>query len=159
MTDYAANAAGTTNELSIASDEVCVETLTTKGKWISTGIPIDITGNEMPFPELSLGFGIAYTAQAGDLEVTPRLDYYYQSEFYNSVFNNDFYKIPAWDEWNFSLRLVPTNGDWNIRFYAQNLTDDRNITAMSTTGSSTNHGTQVWVREPRSFGMSFGIGF
>lgn len=159
MTDYASNAAGTTNELSIASDEVCVETLTTKGKWISTGIPIDITGNEMPFPELSLGFGIAYTAQAGDLEVTPRLDYYYQSEFYNSVFNNDFYKIPAWDEWNFSLRLVPTNGDWNIRFYAQNLTDDRNITAMSTTGSSTNHGTQVWVREPRSFGMSFGIGF
>ena len=159
MTDYAATTAGATNELSIATGEVCVETLTESGKWISTGIATDISGNEMPFPELSVGFGIAYTAQSGNVEVTPRLDYYYQSEFYNSVFNNDAYQIPAWDEWNFSLRVLPTNGDWNVRFYVQNLTDDRNITAMATTGSSTNHGTNVWVREPRSYGLSVGIGF
>ncbi len=159
MTDYAATTAGTTNELSIASNEVCVQTLTENGKWISTGFPTDITGNEMPFPELTVAFGIAYTAQSGDLEITPRLDYYYRSEFYNSVFNNDAYKIPAWDEWNFSLNLVPTDGDWNIRFWAQNLTDERNITGMGVTGSSTSHTTNVFVREPRSFGMSFGIGF
>ena len=159
MTDHAGTATGTTNELSIASNEVCVETLTESGKWISTGIPTNITGNEMPFPELSVGFGIAYTAQAGNLEVTPRLDYYYRSEYYNSVFNNDFYKVPAWDEWNFRLNIVPTDGDWNISFWGQNLTDDRNITGMATTGSSTSHTTNVWVREPRSFGMSFGIGF
>ena len=41
-----------TNQLSIASNEVCVETLTESGKWINTGIPTNITGNEMPFPEL-----------------------------------------------------------------------------------------------------------
>ena len=154
-----ATTAGTTNELSIASNEVCVQTLTENGKWISTGFPTDITGNEMPFPELTVAFGIAYTAQSGGLEVTPRLDYYYRSEFYNSVFNNDAYKIPAWDEWNFSLNIVPTDGDWNIRFWAQNLTDERNITGMGITGSSTSHTTNVFVREPRSFGMSFGIGF
>ncbi len=159
MTDHAGTIAGSSNELTIAANEVCVETLTESGKWISTGIPTDITGNEMPFPELSVGFGIAYTAQAGNLEVTPRLDYYYRSEYYNSVFNNEAYKVPAWDEWNFRLNIVPTDGDWNISFYAQNLTDDRNITGMATTGSSTSHTTNVWVREPRSFGMTFGIGF
>ena len=159
MTDHAANAAGTTNELSIAAGEQCVETLTESGKWISTGIARNITGNEMPFPELSFGMGIAYTAQTGNLEVTPRLDYYYQSEFYNSVFNIESQQIPAWDEWNFSLRIVPTDGDWNLRFFAQNLTDERNITGMATTGSSTSHTTNVWVREPRSWGMAFGIDF
>ena len=159
MTDHGSTVAGTANELTIAANEVCVETLTESGKWISTGFATDITGNEMPFPELSVGFGIAYTAQAGNVEVTPRLDYYYRSEYYNSVFNNDAYKIPAWDEWNFRLNIVPTNGDWNISIWGQNLTDDRNITGMSTTGSSTSHTTNVWVREPRSFGMSFGINF
>ena len=160
MTDHAGNVSALAgNQLTIAADELCVETLTEKGKFVSTGIATDISGNEMPFPELSVGFGIAYTAQSGNVEVTPRLDYYYQSDGYNSVFNNEAYKIPAWDEWNFSLRVVPTNGDWNLRFFAQNLTDDRNITAMATTGSSTNHGTQVWVREPRSYGLQFGINF
>ena len=158
MTDHA-GAVTSTNELAISADEVCVETLTEKGKWISTGTQTNITGNEMPFPELSVGFGIAYTAQAGNVEVTPRLDYYYQSEYYNDFFNIENTKVPAWDEWNFSLRIVPTNGDWNVRFWAQNLTDDRNITAMSTSGPSTSHTTNVWVREPRSFGMSFGIDF
>ena len=159
MTDHAGNVAAGTNQLSIAAGEVCVETLTETGKFISTGITTPITGNEMPFPELSVGFGIAYTAQAGNIEITPRLDYYYQSEFYNDVFNIETTKVPAWDEWNFSMRIVPTNGDWNIRFYAQNLTDERNITGMSTTGASTSHTTNVWVREPRSFGMAFGIDF
>ena len=160
MTDHAGNVSALAgNQLTIAADELCVETLTEKGKFVSTGIATDISGNEMPFPELSVGFGIAYTAQSGNVEVTPRLDYYYQSDTYNSVFNNDAYKIPAWDEWNFSLRVIPTNGDWNLRFFAQNLTDDRNITAMATTGSSTSHSTQVWVREPRSYGLQVGINF
>ena len=158
MTDHAGNVTST-NELSISASEVCVETLTESGKWISTGTQTNITGNEMPFPELSVGFGIAYTAQAGNLQVTPRLDYYYQSEYYNDFFNIEITKVPAWDEWNFSLRIVPTNGDWNLRFWAQNLTDDRNITGMATSGPSTSHTTNVWVREPRSFGMSFGIDF
>ena len=41
----------------------------------------------MPFPELTLGFGIAYTFQTGNVEVTPRLDYYYQGETYAGIEN------------------------------------------------------------------------
>ena len=68
-------------------NEVCVTTLTEKGSFVSTGLASDInTGNEMPFPELTVSMGIAYTAQAGNLEVTPRLDYYYQSDYYNDFF-------------------------------------------------------------------------
>ena len=39
------------------------------------------------FPDMTLSMGIAYTAQAGNLEITPRLDYYYQSDSYNDIFN------------------------------------------------------------------------
>ena len=158
MTDHAGNVTST-NELSISATEVCVETLTETGKWISTGTNTNITGNEMPFPELTVSMGIGYTAQSGNLEITPRLDYYYQSDYYNGFYNIESRKSPAWDEWNFSMRIVPTDADWNIRFYVQNLTDERNITGMGLSASSQGFFSAISLREPRSWGMSFGIDF
>ena len=113
----------------------------------------------MPYPELTMSLGLAYTFQTNNLEVTPRIDYYYQSDAYSSVFNIEAQKIKAWDEINFSLMIVPTDADWNLRFWAQNLTDDRNVTGSGVGNSSVGHTTGVFVREGRSFGMSFGIGF
>ena len=157
MTDFAA--VGGANALSIASDELCLQNATTKGKWISGGLEQNVTGNQMPFSDMSLSLGLAYTFQTSDLEVTPRVDYYYQSDRYSSIFNIEAAKIPAWDEINFSLIMVPNNGDWNVRIWAQNLTDDRNITATGVGNSSVGHTQSVFVREPRSFGMSFGLDF
>ena len=157
MTDFAA--VGGANALSIASDELCLQNATTKGKWISGGLAQNVTGNQMPFSDMSLSLGLAYTFQTSDLEVTPRVDYYYQSDRYSSIFNIEAAKIPAWDEINFSLIMVPNNGDWNVRIWAQNLTDDRNITATGVGNSSVGHTQSVFVREPRSFGMSFGLDF
>ena len=160
MHDHA-DSAGTTGAglVQYGTDEVCVTTLTQTGSFVSTGLPTDITGNEMPFPELTVSMGISYTAQAGNLEVTPRLDYYYQSDYYNGFYNIESRKSPAWDEWNFSLRIVPTDADWNIRFYVQNLTDERNITGMGLSSSSQGFFSAISLREPRSWGMSFGIDF
>ena len=160
MHDHA-DSAGTTGAglVQYGADEQCVTTLTTKGSFVSTGLPTDITGNEMPFPELTVSMGIGYTAQAGNLEITPRLDYYYQSDYYNGFYNIESRKSPAWDEWNFSMRIVPTDADWNIRFYVQNLTDERNITGMGLSASSQGFFSAVSLREPRSWGMSFGIDF
>ena len=159
MTDHADTVTGGANELTIGANEVCLGTATATGKWLSSGLEQDLSGNEMPFADMTLSMGLAYTFQTNNLEVTPRLDYYYQSEAYSSIFNIETSKIPAWDEWNFSLVVVPTDGDWNIRFWAQNLTDDRNITGTGVGNSSVGHTASVWVREPRSFGMSFGLGF
>ncbi len=157
MTDF--GAAGGANALTIGANEVCLGTATATGKWLSSGLQQNLTGNEMPFSDMTLSMGLAYTFQTNNLEVTPRLDYYYQSERYSSIFNIETSKIPAWDEWNFSLSVIPTDGDWNLRFWAQNLTDDRNITGTAVGNSSVGHTASVWVREPRSFGMTFGIGF
>ena len=152
-----------TNKLSLGTGEVCASTVVdgvnVKGKFLSGGLEQNLTGNEMPYPDLTMSMGIAYTFQTNNLEVTPRLDYYYQSEAYSSVFNIESMKIKAWDEINFSLVIVPTDADWNIRFWAQNLTDDRNVTGSGVGNSSVGHTTAVFVREGRSFGMSFGIGF
>ena len=49
-------------------------------------------------PDMTLSMGIAYTAQAGNLEITPRLDYYYRSDSYNTIYNIEATKTPAWDE-------------------------------------------------------------
>ena len=162
MTDHADNVTAT-NELSLAANERCASTVeggvSIKGKFLSGGLEQNLTGNEMPYPEITMSMGLAYTFQTSNVEVTPRVDYYYQSDAYSSVFNIETQKIKAWDEINFSLVIVPTNADWNVRFWAQNLTDDRNVTGSGVGNSSVGHTTGVFVREGRSFGMSFGIDF
>ena len=161
MHDHAdsAGTTGTAGQVAYGANEVCVTTLTQTGSFVSTGLPTSITGNEMPFPDLTVSMGIAYTAQAGNLEITPRLDYYYQSDTYRGFYNVESRKSPAWDEWNFSMRIVPTDANWNIRFYVQNLTDERNITGMGLSASSQGFYSAISLREPRSWGMSFGIDF
>ena len=158
MVDHA-DVVTNTNELSYAANETCANTVNGAGKFVTDGIQADVTGNQMPFADMTLSMGIAYTAQAGNLEITPRLDYYYRSDSYNTIYNIEATKTPAWDEFNFSLDIVPTDADWNIRFWVQNLTDERNITGTGYTADSQSFTLTAFVREPRSFGMSFGIGF
>ena len=153
------NGAGDVNELAYVGDKTCANSPKSTGQFVSDGIQMDLTGNQMPFADMTLSMGIAYTAQVNNLEVTPRLDYYYRSDSYNTIYNVEAAKVPAWDEFNFSLSIVPTNADWNIRFFAQNLTDERNITGQSYTADSQSFTLTNFVREPRSFGMSFGISF
>ena len=151
--------AANTDGIQVGANETCYGTADTTAGLISTGFEQSLKGNEMPFSDLTVSMGIAYTFQTNNLEVTPRLDYYYRSESNQSVFNIEQNKVPAWDEINFRLNIVPTNGDWRVVFYGQNLTDERNITATAITNSSTSHTNTTFVREPRSFGFQFGIDF
>ena len=161
--DDPANAAATGLQIATDADgnatETCVGTATLNPGFISQGNEQSISGNKMPFADVTLSLGLAYTFQTNNLEVTPRLDYYYRSDSNQSVFNIDQNKVEAWDEVNFRLNIVPTNGDWRVIFYGQNLTDERNITATAITNSSTSHTNSTFVREPRSFGLQFGIDF
>ena len=153
--------AGTTGTTGIQTnaEEACYGTATLNPGFISTGNEQSISGNKMPFADVTLSLGLAYTFQTNNLEITPRLDYYYRSDSNQSVFNIRQNKVPAWDEINFRLNIVPTNADWRLIFYGQNLTDERNITATAITSSSTSHTNTTFVREPRSFGLQFGIDF
>ena len=139
--------------------DTCYNTATTNGLLVNSGLEQSIKGNPMPFSDISLSLGIAYTFQTDNLEVTPRMDYYYRGDAPQNVFNIQQNKVPAWDEINFRLNIVPTDGNWRIVFYGQNLTDERNVTATGITNSSTSHTNTVFVREPRSFGFQFGIDF
>ena len=139
--------------------EACFGTAQLNPGLISTGLDQNLKGNPMPFSDVTLSLGIQYTFQAGDVEVTPRLDYYYRSDANQGVYNITQNKVQAWDEINFRLNIVPTNGNWRVNFYGQNLTDERNVTATAITNSSTSSTNTVFVREPRSFGFQFGIDF
>ena len=155
----AGNGTGDANELAYAANATCNNSTAGAVQFVTDGLQADVTGNQMPFADMTLSMGIAYTAQAGNLEITPRLDYYYRSDSYNTIYNVEATKTPAWDEINFSLDIVPTDADWNIRFWAQNLTDERNLTGTGYTADSQSFTLTAFVREPRSFGMSFGLNF
>ena len=152
-------AAGTDGIQTDTAVEDCYGTATMNPGFISSGLEQSLKGNQMPFSDVTLSLGIAYTFQANNVEVTPRLDYYYRGEATQNVFDIQQNKIPAWDEINFRLNIVPTNGDWRIVFYGQNLTDERNITATGIGNSSVGHTNATFVREPRSFGFQFGLDF
>lgn len=111
--DDAANPA--TTGIVTNAQESCYGTATTSPGLISSGLEQSLKGNEMPFSKVTLSLGIAYTFQANNVEVTPRLDYYYRGESNQNVFNIESNKVPAWDEINFRLNIVPTNGDWRDR--------------------------------------------
>ena len=40
---------------------------TTAAQFVSNGFEQDLTGNQMPFADMTLSLGIAYTAQVGNL--------------------------------------------------------------------------------------------
>ena len=152
-------AAGTDGIQTDTAVEDCYGTATMNPGFVSSGLEQSLKGNQMPFSDVTLSLGIAYTFQANNVEVTPRLDYYYRGEATQNVFDIQQNKIPAWDEINFRLNIVPTNGDWRIVFYGQNLTDERNITGTGIGNSSVGHTNATFVREPRSFGFQFGLDF
>ncbi len=54
---------GGANELTIGANEVCLGTATATGKWLSSGLEQDLSGNEMPFADMTLSMGLAYTFQ------------------------------------------------------------------------------------------------
>ena len=87
----------------LAASERCASTVeggvSITGKWLSGGLEQDLSGNEMPYPELTMSVGLHILSRL-QMEVTPRVDYYYQSDAYSSVFNIESQKIKAWDEIN-----------------------------------------------------------
>jgi outer membrane receptor protein involved in Fe transport len=128
---------------------------------VPIGIAKDVSGNQLPgSPEFSVKLGVQYSFMFGNgLEFVPRLDYYWQDDFYYRIYNAPQDEIEAWEVWNASATLYGRDGSWYVEGFVKNLTDDDYITGGYFTDYSSANFTNVFVLEPRTYGLTLGARF
>ena len=126
------------------------------------GLNSPIKGNELPqSPETAINLTATYQVNLGNGDLlVPTLTYYYQSDMFSTEYNviaTD--TIESWDEFNLGLLYVPAQGDWTIKAYARNVTDEDNVTTKYNSTDITGN-FQTWqYREPRTVGIELTMDF
>ncbi|HSG87792.1 MAG TPA: TonB-dependent receptor [Pseudomonadales bacterium] len=135
--------------------------LATPSTLTPVGIAADLSGNQLPgSPEFSVKMGVQYSFYFGNgMELVPRLDYYWQDEFYYRVYNSRQDKIDSWDVVNASMTLYGGEGSWYVEGFVKNLMDEDYITGGYFTDYSSGNFTNVFVLEPQTYGLTLGARF
>jgi len=124
-------------------------------------VEVNLDGNPLAgSPETSFSVGAQYTFRIGDsLELTPRVDYYWQDDSQARIYNSPIDRIESWDNINAQITLAPDTYKWYFKVFVQNLNDDDNITGQFLNSAALGLSTNVFLMEPRRYGATFGINF
>ncbi len=128
---------------------------------VPIGIPQDVKGNELPnAPEFSVKLGAQYSFFLDNgWEVTPRVDYYWQDDFYYRIYNTRQDEIDSWSRADASVSLAGRNARWHVEAYVKNIGDKDYITGGYFTDYSSANFTNVFLLAPRTWGIKFGMRF
>ncbi|MEZ5559452.1 MAG: TonB-dependent receptor [Pseudomonadales bacterium] len=128
---------------------------------VPIGIPVDLDGNQLPnAPEFSIKLGVEYSFRLRDgMELVPRFDYYWQDKFYYRIYNSKQDQIDSWDIMNASVTLYSGDDTWYVEGFVKNLKDDDYITGGYFTDASSANFSNVFILEPRTFGLTAGYHF
>ena len=123
---------------------------------ITGGNAANLKGNALNnSPEWSFNVGSQRTFfYDNGYALTARLDYYKQAEMYGRIYNRAVDKIDSWGQLNFSATLVSPEQNWEMKAFVQNVMDDDNITGHYFTDASSGNFTNVFVLEPRLYGLT-----
>ncbi|MEO0550427.1 MAG: TonB-dependent receptor [Pseudomonadota bacterium] len=119
------------------------------------GIPVDVSGNELPLsPNLTLSIGAEYTWDLTDVwDVSVRGDIYHRGETYSRIFNLEADRIDGFENANVAVQLTNSDAALEIELFVKNLLEDDQITNQYLTDASSGLFTNVFLLEPRQFGI------
>jgi outer membrane receptor protein involved in Fe transport len=142
------NACGTGNPLGLSA-------LTIAGAGPSPDGGVFLEGNQLPnAPEWTLSFGVEYTwALGGGWEATARGDYFRQSDSYMRIFNTDADLLEGYDNINLLFRVAQPDDGYAIEVFVQNLSDESAITDSYLTDDSSGLFRNIFLTDPRIFGL------
>ena len=126
---------------------------------IRDGNLVDVSGNELPgSPDMTVSVGAQYTFGLGNSgwETTIRGDYYYQTEMFTRIFNLEADRIDSWSNANASISFDNVDKGWSFELYGKNLLEDDQITNQYLTDASSGLFTNVFLLEPKQFGVKVG---
>ena len=115
----------------------------------------NLAGNDLPnTPHFTLSAGAQYTHEIGsDWAATLRGDVYYQSDSYARVFNDKPYdQLHGYTSANASLTFADAGG-LEVMFYAKNLFNVTAITGAFLNSDDTALTTNVFLTDPRLYGV------
>jgi iron complex outermembrane receptor protein len=119
------------------------------------GFAKDLGGNELPSaPHFTTSLGGEYTMPVSeDWAATLHSDFYWQSQSFARIFNDRPYdKIRGYSNVNLALILTSANG-WQVMGYLKNVFDTTAITGAFLNSDDTALTTNVFVTDPRLFGV------
>ncbi len=125
------------------------------------GFAKNLNGNQLPnTPHLTLSAGAQYTFSIGsDWAATLRGDVYYQSGSYARVFNDRPYdELHGYANVNLSTTFADADG-WEVMAYVKNLFDTAAITGAFLNSDDTALTTNVFVTDPRLYGVRISKSF
>jgi outer membrane receptor protein involved in Fe transport len=115
----------------------------------------DLSGNQLPnAPPFTLSFGSQYTMPISeDWAGTLRSDFYWQGNSFARVFNDKPYdQLHGYTNVNLALILTNQNG-WQVMGYLKNVFNTTAITGAFLNSDDTALTTNVFVTDPRLFGV------
>jgi outer membrane receptor protein involved in Fe transport len=119
------------------------------------GFAKDLSGNKLPnTPPFTLSAGAQYSMPiSGDWAGTLRGDFYWQGNSFARIFNDKPYdQLHGFT--NVNLALIFTNQDgWQAMLYAKNVLDTTAITGAFLNSDDTALTTNVFLTDPRLFGI------
>ncbi|MFA0809568.1 TonB-dependent receptor [Microbulbifer epialgicus] len=119
------------------------------------GFSADLGGNELPnSPNLTFNLAVEHVIPLADWELALRADYYRQSESYARVYNTEYDRLKAWDNFNASVTLTHPISELQMQLYVKNIFDDTPITGAFTNSDDSGLTTNVFTLDPRIIGFS-----
>jgi len=82
-----------------------------------------------------------------------------QTAMFARLFNKPIDRIKSWDVLNAQVTLNSANDTWRVRAFIQNIANSKPITGHFFTDPSSGNFTNVFVLEPRRFGIEVGASF
>jgi outer membrane receptor protein involved in Fe transport len=125
------------------------------------GFAKNLSGNQLPnAPHFTPSAGVQYTMPVdGDWAAILRADVYYQSDSFARVFNDKPYdQLRGYSNVNLSLTVTDAEG-WNVMAYVKNLFNTTAITGAFLNSDDTSLTTNVFVTDPRLFGIRISKSF
>ena len=119
------------------------------------GIAKDLSGNELPnAPHFTTSLSAEYTMPVSDdWAATLHSDFYWQSQSWARVFNDRPYdKIRGYSTTNVALILTSASG-WQVMGYLKNMFDTTAITGDFLNSDDSGLTTNVFLTDPRLYGV------
>ena len=119
------------------------------------GFAKNLSGNELPnAPHFTISLGGEYTIPVSeDWAATLHSDFYWQSQSFARIFNDRPYdKIRGYSNVNLALILTSASG-WQVMGYLKNVFDTTAITGDFLNSDDTGLTTNVFLTDPRLFGV------
>lgn len=120
------------------------------------GIPDQLGGNNLPnSPEWTVSLGAQYTWELdGGWGVTPRVDFYYQAGSFARVYNRISDRLDSYTNTNLSLNIDNEDLGVSAQIFVRNVTDETVITDQYLTDDTSGLYTNIFLSEPRTYGVS-----